>query len=212
MRGEVVESGPCLSSARALNRALSSKLSSYLPSLLPLTCPAHQQLQQLVRARKFILITYAGKAAPAAIMSAPPKYMLVSLPTSISATNDKEDALNALKSTVSADNVNVIPFKIPEFKIGTLDALVQQADDLAKLESACDGVVAKIGDGLRTLLEGDEDKIAQQKTVNDSMFKSTSWSAENLITDFPLQSLLINICGPSTGTRSNIVPINHWQS
>src|SRR3954462_4795564 len=97
------------------------------------------------------------------------KYMLVSLPTSISPSNDREEALAALKSTVSNDNGTVIPFKIPDFKIGTLDALVQQADDLAKLESSCEAVVAKVGDSLRSLLEGDESKIAQQKTVNDSM-------------------------------------------
>jgi len=102
-------------------------------------------------------------------MSGPTKYALVSLPTSISPTNDKEEALGALKSTI-ADNGAIIPFKIPEFKIGTLDALVQQADDLAKLESACQVVVAKVGDSLRSLLEGDEEKISQQKTVNDSGF------------------------------------------
>jgi V-type H+-transporting ATPase subunit C len=96
------------------------------------------------------------------------KYMLVSLPTSISST--REDAIEALKATVAGDGVNVLPFKIPEFKIGTLDALVQQADDLAKLEASCEAVVAKVGDSLRSLLEGDEDKIAQQKTVNDSRF------------------------------------------
>ena len=109
-----------------------------------------------------------GKAISAGSMSSPAKYMLVSLPTSISPSNDKEEALSALQSTVASDNVTVLPFKIPEFKIGTLDALVQQADDLAKLESSCEAVVAKVGDSLRSLLEGDEDKIAQQKTVNDS--------------------------------------------
>jgi len=102
-------------------------------------------------------------------MSNSTKYVLVSLPTSISPTNDKEEALAAVKSTIS-DNGIIIPFKIPEFKIGTLDALVQQADDLAKLEGACEGVVAKVGDSLRTLLEGDDEKISQQKTVNDSGF------------------------------------------
>lgn len=105
-------------------------------------------------------------------MPDPTKYMLVSLPTSISPTSDKEEALNALRSNV-ADNGNVQPFKIPEFKIGTLDALVQQADDLAKLERSCEAVVAKVGDSLRSLLEGDEQKIAQQKTVNDSRFSSS---------------------------------------
>jgi len=97
--------------------------------------------------------------------------MLVSLPTSISSSNDKEEAFNSLRSTVASSDVTVQPFKIPEFKIGTLDALVQQADELAKLESSCQGVVAKVGDSLKNLLEGDEDKIAQQKTVNDSMFE-----------------------------------------
>ena len=102
-------------------------------------------------------------------MSGPTKYLLVSLPTSISQSNDKDEAFAALQNTVSADNGTVLPFKIPEFKIGTLDALVQQADDLAKLESTCRTDVAKIGDSLRTLLERDEARIAQQKTVNDSM-------------------------------------------
>jgi len=102
-------------------------------------------------------------------MSGPTKYLLVSLPTSISPSNDRDEALTALRSTVSTDNGTVHPFKIPEFKIGTLDALVQQADDLAKLESSCEAVVAKVGDSLRSLLEGNEQKIAEQKKVNDSM-------------------------------------------
>jgi V-type H+-transporting ATPase subunit C len=110
-------------------------------------------------------------------MSGPTRYMLVSLPTSISTTNDKEGALSALQSAVVSDNVTVLPFKIPEFKIGTLDALVQQADDLAKLESSCEAIVAKVGDSLRSLLEGDEDKISQQKTVNDSTLHRTLCSS-----------------------------------
>lgn len=96
------------------------------------------------------------------------KYMLVSLPTSIASSSDHDEALTALRSTISTDNGTVVPFKLPDFKIGTLDALVQQADDLSKLEGACQGVVAKVGDSLRNILEGDEEKIAQQKTVNDS--------------------------------------------
>ncbi|KAG0649767.1 Vacuolar proton pump subunit C [Hyphodiscus hymeniophilus] len=103
-------------------------------------------------------------------MPDPTKYMLISLPTSISPTNDKEEALNALRSNV-ADNGNVQPFKIPEFKIGSLDALVQQADDLTKLEASCQAVAAKVGDSLRSLLEGNEEKIEQQKVVNDSRFR-----------------------------------------
>jgi len=105
-------------------------------------------------------------------MSKPIQYLLVSLPTSISPSHDRDEALTALQSTISTDNGTVFPFKIPDFKIGTLDALVQQADDLAKLESACESVVAKVGDSLRSVLEGDEAKVSQQKTVNDSMIRS----------------------------------------
>lgn len=122
------------------------------------------------------------------------KYILVSLPTSISPSNDKEEALTALRSTVGAENGEVQPFKIPEFKIGTLDALVQQADDLAKLESSCEAVVAKVGDSLRSLLEGDEDKIAQQKTVNDKpadqYLRTFTWNKVKYRADKPLAELI----------------------
>ena len=102
------------------------------------------------------------------------KYLLVSLPTSISPSNDHDEALTALRSAVTTDYGSVFPFQIPEFKIGTLDALVQQADDLAKLSQGCEAVVGKVGDSLKNILEGDEEKILQQKTVNDS--KRTPYS------------------------------------
>lgn len=97
-----------------------------------------------------------------------PAYFLVSLPTSISPSNDKDEALTALRSVITTDNGDTSPFNLPSFKIGTLDALVQQADELGKLSGGCEGVVGKVADSLRSLLEGDEDKIAQQKTVNES--------------------------------------------
>lgn len=102
-------------------------------------------------------------------MSKGTKYLLVSLPTSISPSSHADEALTALRSTVTNDVGTTYPFAIPTFKIGTLDALVQQADDLAKLDSACEGVVNKVGDSLKNILDGDEDKIQQQKTINDSM-------------------------------------------
>lgn len=97
------------------------------------------------------------------------KFFLVSLPTNISPSNDRDEALTALRSTIQTDNGTTYPFSIPSFKIGTLDALVQQADDLAKLEQGCEAIVAKVADSLRSILEGDEEKIAEQKVVNDSM-------------------------------------------
>lgn len=106
---------------------------------------------------------------PPAIMSKGSKYLLVSLPTSISPSSHPDEALTALRSTVTTESGTTYPFSIPTFKIGTLDALVSQADDLAKLESACEGVVHKVGESLKTILDGDEEKTQQNKTINDSM-------------------------------------------
>ncbi|KAF2145733.1 uncharacterized protein K452DRAFT_284102 [Aplosporella prunicola CBS 121167] len=127
-------------------------------------------------------------------MSKGSKYLLVSLPTSISPANDSDEALSALRAAVTTDNGTTHPFAIPAFKIGTLDALVQQADDLAKLNTACEGVVNKVGDSLRTILDGDEDKIAQQKTINDKpvehYLRSFSWNKVKYRADKPIAELI----------------------
>lgn len=105
-------------------------------------------------------------------MSKATKYLLVSLPTSIVPSKDHDEALAALRAAINDDYGTVTQFPVPAFKIGSLDALVQQADDLAKLEASCEGVVSKVGDSLKTILEGDEGKVSQQKTINDSMESS----------------------------------------
>ena len=105
-------------------------------------------------------------------------FFLVSLPTNISPADSRDEALTTLRSAVPNDQGTTYPFAIPEFKIGTLDALVQQADELAKLEQGCKGVVDKVADSLRSLLEGDEEKLQEQKVVNDSacFYYLESWS------------------------------------
>lgn len=95
-------------------------------------------------------------------------YILLSLPLRTFDTGDKDEALKALGSTINAENGTVMPFPVPAFKIGTLDALVQQADELAKLHAGCEGVVQRVADSLKNILDGDEEKIAQNKMVNDS--------------------------------------------
>ncbi|KAI4125498.1 MAG: hypothetical protein LQ338_004200 [Usnochroma carphineum] len=127
-------------------------------------------------------------------MSKNTRYLLVSLPASISPTNDHDEALTTLRSAVTLDYGTVFPFPIPEFKIGTLDALVQQADELAKLDAVCEGVVGKVGDSLRTILEGDEEKISQSKTVNDKpaeqYLKSFRWNKVKYRADKPLGEIM----------------------
>ncbi|EYE95271.1 H(+)-transporting V1 sector ATPase subunit C [Aspergillus ruber CBS 135680] len=121
------------------------------------------------------------------------KYLLVSLPTSITTSNHRDDALDAISTTVSPDNGSVSPFPIPEFKIGTLDTLVQQADELSKLESACQGVVSKVGDALKNILD-DEAQIDKMKAVNDKpvdqYLRTFSWNKVKYRADKPLGELI----------------------
>lgn len=101
------------------------------------------------------------------------QYILVSLPLRIF----DDEPFPAVSSTIGRDNGEVLSFAVPSFKIGTLDALVQHADDLAKLNAACEGVVAKVADSLKVILDGDEEKAAQQKMVNDSRWRTSNYLA-----------------------------------
>ena len=102
-------------------------------------------------------------------MSKATKFLLVSLPTSIAPSGDRDEALTALRAAVSTDFGTTYPFAVPSFKIGALDVLIQQADDLAKLSADCEAIVNKVGDSLTGILEGDPEKIKQQKNINDSV-------------------------------------------
>jgi len=123
-----------------------------------------------------------------------PKYAVVSLPLGAFDSNDKEDAISAISATISSDNATVLPFNVPEFKIGTLDALVQQADDLTKLEATAEAVVAKVAESLRTILNGDEDRLASYKMVNDKpteqYLNNFTWNRIRYRADKPLGDLI----------------------
>jgi len=127
-------------------------------------------------------------------MSKITKYLLISFPTSIVPSHDRDDALDAISTTISPDNGTVSPFPIPEFKIGTLDALVQQADELAKLEAVCQNAVGKVGDALKSILDGDETQVAKMKTVNDKpadqYLRSFSWNKVKYRADKSVGELL----------------------
>jgi len=94
-----------------------------------------------------------------------PKYILLALPATIVRSGDEDEAFNAVKSTVTPDAGEVSRFSIPSFKIGTLDALVLQADELAKVDQQVESAVAKVADVLKNVCE--DDRVQGHKMVND---------------------------------------------
>lgn len=127
-------------------------------------------------------------------MSGKVKYLFVSVPTSIARSGHKDDAIQSLQKSVTESYGTVASFPIPEFKIGTLDALIQQSDELSRLEGLCSGVAAKVGDCLRSILDGDEAKMSQHKSVNDKpldqYLRSFSWNKVKYRADKPLAELI----------------------
>ncbi|KAK4458901.1 putative vacuolar ATP synthase [Cladorrhinum samala] len=118
------------------------------------------------------------------------QYIFVSLPQRIF----DDEPLSSLAGTVGRDNGEVLPFAVPSFKIGTLDALVQHADDLAKLNGACEAAVAKVADALKGL---DEAAAEQNKVVNDKptdhYLRSFKWNNVRYRIDRPLGDLIENL-------------------
>jgi V-type H+-transporting ATPase subunit C len=95
-----------------------------------------------------------------------PKYLHLALPTSIVRDNHCDSAFEAVATTVGKEHGTTYRFPIPDFKIGTLDALVLQADELAKMDANVEGSVVKVVDVLRGTVGNDE--VERHKTVNDS--------------------------------------------
>lgn len=96
------------------------------------------------------------------------KYLFIAVPSSVASSGHKDDAIDTIQKAANPSNGTVTQFPCPDFKIGTLDALIQQSEELSKLEGLCKGVVSKVGDTLKNVLDGDQDKMAMHKTVNDS--------------------------------------------
>ncbi|RKO89032.1 ATPase, V1 complex, subunit C [Blyttiomyces helicus] len=119
-------------------------------------------------------------------------YLFISAP----ADPTKQDAvskLNAKIASKAADFAEVIPFALPEFKVGTLDSLVVLSDDLAKLDTTTEGIAVKIAENMRSLLGNDIDQWKVNLTVNDksidSYMRNYTWNTMKYRVDKSLREI-----------------------
>ncbi|CAB4384333.1 ATPase, V1 complex, subunit C [Rhizophagus irregularis] len=119
-------------------------------------------------------------------------YWFISVP----AEGNKSVVFENLKSKLSApgpDYAEVYQFIIPEFKIGTLDALVVISDELIKYDQSFESTAFKIVDILRTLLQGDLDQVAANLIVNDKsveqFLKTFQWDTMKFRAEKSLQEI-----------------------
>lgn len=113
----------------------------------------------------------------------------------------KNDTVVKLKDKISNKNsqsgndlADVYQFSLPEFKVGTLDALVVLSDELVKADAAFEAITTKIADSLRGLLNNDLDQWRSNLTVADksidNYLKSFQWNSMKYRTDKSLKELL----------------------
>lgn len=99
------------------------------------------------------------------------KYILVSLPNSFFDNSRRE--VPSLVADVATEPTAVSPFSTPNFKIGTLDGLMQNADDLSKLFDSCRLVASKVTDCFKVPMERVGENLGDYQVRNRSMFSST---------------------------------------
>ncbi|CAO3649301.1 unnamed protein product [Cunninghamella blakesleeana] len=114
------------------------------------------------------------------------KYSFVSVP----ALGQKQNTLLNIKAKL-AEYAETNAFPIPEFKIGTLDALVLLSDDLAKYDAVFEQAVNKIADIVRNFANSSQGNVEQLLVVNeksiDQYVRSFQWNTMKYRTDKSLQ-------------------------
>ncbi|ODQ50453.1 vacuolar ATP synthase subunit C [Saitoella complicata NRRL Y-17804] len=120
-------------------------------------------------------------------------YWIVSIPTENSSRGDVFQSLKSRIASSNRDYAEVSTFPIPAFKIGTLDSLVSQSEELAKIDAQFEGTVLKVVDVMKGVLQGDDDKVREQCVVNDrpvdSYLTSFSWSTTRYRTTLSIPEL-----------------------
>ncbi|KAG1140186.1 hypothetical protein G6F37_009275 [Rhizopus arrhizus] len=111
------------------------------------------------------------------------KYTFISVP----ALGDKQNTFLTIRGKL-ADYAQTYQYIIPEFKIGTLDALVLLSDELVKYDAAFEQSVNKLTDILTSLNKGQQQELllVNEKSL-DQFVSSFQWNTMKYRTDKSLQ-------------------------
>lgn len=131
-------------------------------------------------------------------------YLMIALPKSAGS----EDSLHLfLQKDVNGGEVKLTPFKLPSFKVGTLDSLVEQSDELAKIDNQLHASISKVLEiagnvltPLAALSSGSSSTNETQaprmkidgKTV-DEYLETFQWNTSRYRLDKPTEQLIKNI-------------------
>lgn len=116
------------------------------------------------------------------------KYLLLSLPQSV-------DSKDWLEKSLLDGKCQFSNFKVPDFQIGTLDSLVQQSEELSKIDGQLNSSISKIVD----ILSGVMENSSSIRTVNSkpvsNFVESFNWNSSKYRLDKSIKDLVELISG-----------------
>lgn len=138
------------------------------------------------------------------------EYLLVSLPQSVGS----EDSIQLwLERNVNGGDVTVTPYKLPKFKVGTLDSLVEQSDELSKYDTQLyqsilkdleiTGNVQNPGSSATSTSPVLPRMKLDGKTV-DAYFEGFQWNASRYRLDKPIDELIKSISDEALSLDSDV--------
>ncbi|CDH55911.1 atpase v1 complex subunit c [Lichtheimia corymbifera JMRC:FSU:9682] len=137
------------------------------------------------------------------------KYTLVSVPALGQKQNTLLNITNKLKPFAE-----IHPFAIPDFKIGTLDALVLLSDELVRHDTAFEQSVNKTADVLSNLVRGQPDALVQDfLLVNDNRGPSLQETTQTLVQEMnSMDNLIKNKLNVYTQNRNTLQTLHRKQT
>lgn len=120
-------------------------------------------------------------------------YLIVSLPQSTDSVDWLKHSLNG-----GSSNLPILKFKLEDFQIGTLDSLVQESEDLAKLDQQLSSSVVKVVDILQTVNNSNSSSSAGKNNAVNlvgnkpaySAIESFTWNTTKYRLDKPIKQLV----------------------
>lgn len=113
------------------------------------------------------------------------KYLVVSLPQSA-------DAQEYLEQALLGGKFPIFKTQLPDFQVGTLDSLILESEELAKLDGQLQSSVAKTIDILHTVTESSAPQPVQSKNVLQYV-ESFRWNGSKYNPDRPIPQLVKTI-------------------
>ncbi|KAG7700366.1 hypothetical protein KL950_000481 [Ogataea haglerorum] len=119
-------------------------------------------------------------------------YLLISLPKSTS--TDKRSLRDWLQTYINGGSVELFEYQLPGFKVGTLDSLVLQSEELGRIDQQLYGSIGKVQDIMASIYgEGDAKFVAKQKIDGksvDQYLESFRWNTSRYRLDKPIEELI----------------------